>query len=50
MLGSRLTSVPGDAARIIRRTMYRLLRLSEPATPPITEPVPLPQALARVVR
>jgi hypothetical protein len=42
VLRSRLTSAPGGAARITRRTIYRLLRLDEPAAEPVTEPVPLP--------
>ncbi|MFC6086718.1 hypothetical protein [Sphaerisporangium aureirubrum] len=43
-LRALLTSVPSGAARMIRRTMYRLLRLDEPSADPPTDPVPLPQA------
>jgi hypothetical protein len=38
----RLTSKPGAAARILRREMYRLLRLSEPPYPPCVPAVPQP--------
>jgi hypothetical protein len=38
-----LTSVPSGAARMIRRTMYRLLGLTEPSADPPVEPVPLPR-------
>jgi hypothetical protein len=38
----RLTSRPGQAHQLLRATMYRLLRLSEPTTAPVVEPVPLP--------
>ncbi|WP_027946963.1 hypothetical protein [Amycolatopsis taiwanensis] len=38
----RLTSRPGQAAAILRRTMYGLLGLPEPARPACVSPVPLP--------
>jgi hypothetical protein len=38
----RLTSCPGQAHRMLRASMYRLLKLTEPATAPVAEPVPLP--------
>jgi hypothetical protein len=38
----RLTSWPGQAHQRLRASMYRLLRLAEPATAPVVEPVPLP--------
>ncbi|MEU8347256.1 hypothetical protein SAMN05443665_10295 [Actinomadura meyerae] len=37
-----ITSRPGEAARLIRGEMYRLLRLPDRARPPAVEPVPLP--------
>ncbi|MBC6456994.1 hypothetical protein [Actinomadura sp. HBU206391] len=37
-----LTSVPGGSARILRREMYRLMRLPEPECPPRVNPAPLP--------
>ncbi|SDH02851.1 hypothetical protein SAMN05421505_110162 [Sinosporangium album] len=42
---SRLVSVPGQAARLFRQTMYRLMRLSEPVSEARTEPVPMPLPL-----
>jgi hypothetical protein len=39
---AEVTSVPGQAARIIRSLMYQLMKLAEPAAPPAVEPVPLP--------
>ncbi|RCG32805.1 hypothetical protein DQ384_04875 [Sphaerisporangium album] len=50
MLRAHLTSAPGGAAREIRRTMYRLLRLPEPEADPVTRPVPLPRPLGSVVQ
>lgn len=41
-----LTTRPGQAARVLRQTMYRLMGLSEPDRPVAASPVPLP----RVVR
>ncbi|MFB9839707.1 hypothetical protein [Actinoallomurus acaciae] len=41
-LRAELTSVPGRAAEILRREMYRLMRLAEPDHPARLEPVPLP--------
>ncbi len=38
-----LTARPGDAALLLRRTMYRLLQLTEPDRPPRTDPVPVPR-------
>ncbi|WP_197699989.1 hypothetical protein [Micromonospora rifamycinica] len=38
-----LTARPGAAAGLLRRAMYRLLRLPEPDRPPRTDPVPLPR-------
>jgi hypothetical protein len=37
-----ITSRPGEAAGILRRTMYRLLNLVEPTRPLTDTPVPLP--------
>ncbi|NLU71802.1 hypothetical protein HCC61_03730 [Streptomyces sp. HNM0575] len=37
-----ITSEPGRAAHILRRTMYRLLDLPEPCRPLTNEPAPLP--------
>jgi hypothetical protein len=47
-LARRVTSVPGQAGRIIRQVMYGLMRLPEPATPPQIRPVPVPRLLAGV--
>ncbi|MEU9870103.1 hypothetical protein AB0C87_19885 [Actinomadura sp. NPDC048021] len=38
----RITSEPGRFDRAVRRTMYRLLRLPQPATIPVAEPVSPP--------
>ncbi|MFY1587176.1 hypothetical protein ACN267_22010 [Micromonospora sp. WMMD734] len=38
-----LTARPGDAAELLRRTMYRLLQLTEPDRPARTDPVPVPR-------
>ncbi|MFY1626404.1 hypothetical protein ACN261_11925 [Micromonospora sp. WMMD723] len=38
-----LTARPGDAAVLLRRTMYRLLQLTEPDRPQRTDPVPVPR-------
>jgi hypothetical protein len=45
-LASEVTSAPGEAARLIRREMYRLMRLPEPATAPETWAVPAPCLLS----
>jgi hypothetical protein len=37
-----LSSKPGESAQILRRAMYRLMRLQEPEYVPRVEPVPLP--------
>ncbi|TDC62019.1 hypothetical protein E1200_27250 [Actinomadura sp. GC306] len=39
-----VSSRPGEAARLIRGEMYRLLRLPDRDRPPVVEPVPLPPA------
>lgn len=49
-LRDRLTSVPGRAAHTIRRTMYRLMRLPEPAGAPRIEPLPLPTPIGMAAR
>jgi hypothetical protein len=41
-LAGEVSSAPGEAARLIRREMYRLMKLPEPATPPETRTVPAP--------
>jgi hypothetical protein len=41
-MAAEVTSVPGQAAQIIRATMYRLLRLPEPTDPPQVRIVPAP--------
>jgi hypothetical protein len=43
-----VTDVPGQAARIIRTAMYRLLRLPEPTAPPSVTAVPVPVAIPAV--
>jgi hypothetical protein len=40
-----LTSKPGESAGIIRREMYRLMRLAEPERPPRVHPVPPPSPI-----
>ncbi|MEV6984682.1 hypothetical protein AB0M95_25955 [Sphaerisporangium sp. NPDC051017] len=50
MVRAHLTSAPGGAAREIRRTMYRLLQLTEPEVEPVTRPVPLPHPFGPVAR
>jgi hypothetical protein len=42
-----LSSRPGEAARLIRQEMYRLMRLPDRASPPEIEPVPLPRPVSR---
>lgn len=39
---ARVTSAPGQAARIIRGLMYELMNLAEPKAEAATEPIPLP--------
>jgi hypothetical protein len=46
VLASRLSSRPGQAARILRRSMYRLMRLPEPAQAVPLSPLPLPRPLS----
>ncbi|QKV80138.1 hypothetical protein [Amycolatopsis sp. Hca4] len=41
-----LTSRPGEAGRLLRHTMYRLLGLPEPARAVPVSPVPLPEPVA----
>jgi hypothetical protein len=41
-LRERITSRPGQAARLMRREMYGLLGISEPDAAPPIDPVPLP--------
>ncbi len=43
---ARLTSRPGRAAAILRREMYRLLELPEPARAAVVGPVPVPRLFA----
>jgi len=40
---SQITDVPGQSARIIRETMYRLMKLPEPDRTPTVHPVLLPR-------
>jgi hypothetical protein len=42
---ARITDVPGESARIIRRVMYRLMDLPEPDTDPAVCPVPVPAVI-----
>lgn len=49
-LRDALSSVPGEAAALTRRTIYRMLRLAEPEIAPAVEPVPHPLPLGPVVR
>lgn len=42
-----ITSRPGEASAILRRTMYRLLGLSEPLRAVSAAPVPLPRPIPR---
>src|SRR5207248_2344800 len=39
-IAARVSSAPGRAARLLRTELYRHLRLPEPATLPVTAPVP----------
>jgi hypothetical protein len=43
---AQVTSVPGQASRIIRATMYRLLKLPEPEAPPPIPAVPAPAGIS----
>ncbi|WP_246108151.1 hypothetical protein [Saccharothrix saharensis] len=45
-LGALVTSRPGQAAALVRRTAYEILRLPEPARPAPVQPVPLPVLLS----
>ncbi|MFD0683453.1 hypothetical protein [Actinomadura fibrosa] len=45
-LRDRLTSEPGRAAALLRREIYRLLRLDEPLDDPTPDPVPAPRLLS----
>lgn len=36
----RISSVLGQSAKVVRRAMYRLMKLDEPTLPPRTDPVP----------
>lgn len=49
-IGARLSSEPGGFNRNMRRLMYRLLGLGQPAYLPVTEPVPLPPPLDDIER
>lgn len=44
-LRAAISSRPGEAASLLRREMYRLLRLPEPEAPPDVPPVPLPRPI-----
>lgn len=44
-IARQLSSEPGRFGRNLRRVMYRLLRLGEPAHPPVLPPLPLPAPL-----
>jgi hypothetical protein len=44
-LRGRLTARPGQAAKIMRREMYRLHGLDEPDVAPRVDPVPLPEPM-----
>jgi hypothetical protein len=46
MIRVRVTSVPGQSARLIRALMYRMMNLAEPAAEPVVRPVPAPEPLA----
>jgi hypothetical protein len=43
---ARITDVPGQSARIIRRVMYQLMNLPEPVTEPVVSPVPVPAVIS----
>ncbi|MFI9388956.1 hypothetical protein [Kutzneria sp. NPDC052558] len=45
-IAGRITSRPGQSAAILRRTLYRLLGLPEPACGLPVSPVPLPEVIA----
>jgi hypothetical protein len=40
-----LSSRPGEAARLIRQEMYRLMRLPDQPNPPVIDPVPMPRPI-----
>jgi hypothetical protein len=44
-MAAQVTSVPGQAAQLIRTAMYRLLHLPEPTDPPPVRPVPRPAGI-----
>ncbi|MFE6737178.1 hypothetical protein [Streptomyces tubercidicus] len=46
-IAARITSEPGRFSRNMRRLLYRLLGLGQPAHPARTRPLPLPPPLAR---
>jgi hypothetical protein len=46
VIAGRITSHPGEFARRMRRLIYRLLGLGQPAHPPVTRPLPIPPALS----
>ncbi|MQA85662.1 MAG: hypothetical protein GEV03_13805 [Streptosporangiales bacterium] len=41
----QISSVPGDSARILRRAMYRLMKMVEPVTPPNINRDPMPRPI-----
>ncbi|GAB2575858.1 hypothetical protein GCM10027168_06030 [Streptomyces capparidis] len=45
-IASRITSEPGRFHRNMRRLMYRVLGLGQPAHPPVTGPLPAPPPLS----
>ncbi|MEV8361929.1 hypothetical protein [Streptomyces niveus] len=49
-IGARISSEPGGFNRNMRRLMYQLLGLGQPAYPPVTDPVPLPPPLDDIER
>jgi hypothetical protein len=44
-LRNDLSSRPGRSAELLRRTMYELMRLPEPESPPRLDPVPVPHPI-----
>ncbi len=49
-IAARISSAPGEFNRNMRRLLYRILGLGEPAYPPATEPLQLPAPLAAHLR
>ncbi|WP_155340706.1 hypothetical protein [Acrocarpospora corrugata] len=45
-VGERVTSAPGQFHRNMRRLLYRLMGLRQPATIPVATPVPMPFVIA----